>query len=327
MAAGGVSDTPPVTCRSMVSSSRETAEVILDWDFDTIAIHNISGGRSISFVTERIFTMNRDITQGRGQVVEELLNVFKSAERSYNPTVMANSPSYHNGVHGADVAQAFHYLCHPLWRNKRPNFTLFAASIFAAVLHDYDHLGVSNNFLASTGHPLATEYGSASVLEKHHCAAAFALMDQMVFGLDPRERKEFKKIVTQMILSTDLANHLNLITQVATLDGTSVDSLCLLLHGADLSSCARPWHVASRWTDRIMEEFFAQGDEERLRGFPTVSPMMDRNACNIPRVQMGFIDVIARPLIVMVVGTTGDHSNIIEELDKNRSIWSSISTE
>lgn len=41
-----------------------------------------------------------------------------------------------------------------------------------------------------------------------------------------------------------------------------------------------------KWTDRVMEEFFEQGDAEKDLGLP-LSPLCDRNATVIPESQVG----------------------------------------
>ena len=43
----------------------------------------------------------------------------------------------------------------------------------AQVVHDYGHVGLTNDFLAATSNPLALRYNDHSPLENHHCAAAF----------------------------------------------------------------------------------------------------------------------------------------------------------
>ncbi len=48
----------------------------------------------------------------------------------------------------------------------------------AAVIHDYDHRGVNNQFLVMAGDPLAILYNDVSPMENHHVAAAFTLMRQ-----------------------------------------------------------------------------------------------------------------------------------------------------
>lgn len=45
-----------------------------------------------------------------------------------------------------------------------------------------------------------------------------------------------------------------------------------------------------------MNEFFQQGDREKAAGLPT-SALMDRVTTKIPQAQLGFINVLVRPLL------------------------------
>ena len=55
----------------------------------------------------------------------------------------------------------------------------------------------------------------------------------------------------------------------------------------------RDLHV--RWTDRICEEFYEQGDEEAHLGLP-ISPFMDRSKPQLPKLQESFINHLVAPL-------------------------------
>ena len=48
-----------------------------------------------------------------------------------------------------------------------------AALYMAAICHDYDHPGVTNDFLIRTHDPLAIYYNDRSPLENHHAAGSF----------------------------------------------------------------------------------------------------------------------------------------------------------
>lgn len=69
----------------------------------------------------------------------------------------------------------------------------------------------------------------------------------------------------------------------------------MALHTADVSNPAKPLHLAQRWTEQVVEEFYAQGDRERELGLP-ISAFMDRTTGNVPKLQLGFIDFIVKPL-------------------------------
>ena len=46
------------------------------------------------------------------------------------------------------------------------------------MVHDYGHVGLTNDFLAATSDPLALQYNDHAPLENHHCAAAFSALQQ-----------------------------------------------------------------------------------------------------------------------------------------------------
>jgi hypothetical protein len=52
---------------------------------------------------------------------------------------------------------------------------LLLAAYLAAVVHDYQHTGVTNAFLVTVGHDLAVTYNDVQPHENHHIAAAWRL--------------------------------------------------------------------------------------------------------------------------------------------------------
>jgi len=58
-----------------------------------------------------------------------------------------------------------------------------------------------------------------------------------------------------------------------------------ILHCADLSNPSKPAHIYKEWVNRVMEEFFRQGDREKMLGVD-VSPMCDRNTVKIANAQV-----------------------------------------
>lgn len=76
-------------------------------------------------------------------------------------------------------------------------------------------------------------------------------------------------------------------------------ALSFILHAADISHPAKRWDVHRQWTDRLVEEFFRQGDREKELGL-TVSPLCDRNNTAVPDSQVGFINFIVSPTMQLV---------------------------
>ncbi len=55
-----------------------------------------------------------------------------------------------------------------------------------------------------------------------------------------------------------------------------------------------------RWANRVLEEFFLQGDQERAQGLP-VSPLMDRHTTSLAISQINFIEFVVAPLFHQVI--------------------------
>lgn len=58
-----------------------------------------------------------------------------------------------------------------------------------------------------------------------------------------------------------------------------------LVHCADLSNPTKPLPLYRQWTDRIMAEFFQQGDREREAGLD-ISPMCDKHTASVEKSQV-----------------------------------------
>lgn len=64
-------------------------------------------------------------------------------------------------------------LCHGgIIKSKAMDRPLMWGTYWAALVHDYEHGGLNNDFLIKTAHPLAITYSDQSPLEHHHVAAA-----------------------------------------------------------------------------------------------------------------------------------------------------------
>ena len=58
-----------------------------------------------------------------------------------------------------------------------------------------------------------------------------------------------------------------------------------MVHCADLSNPTKPLELYRQWCDRIMEEFYQQGDKEREAGLD-ISPMCDRHNSTVEKSQV-----------------------------------------
>jgi hypothetical protein len=81
------------------------------------------------------------------------------------------------------------------------------ALLIAALCHDLGHPGTNNAYHVNTGSVLALRYNDASVLESHHAAACFELLERsrLLAPLSGAQRAALRRTVIQAILSTDSA--------------------------------------------------------------------------------------------------------------------------
>lgn len=78
-----------------------------------------------------------------------------------------------------------------------------------------------------------------------------------------------------------------------------------------------------RWADRVLAEFFAQGDQERAAGQP-ISPLCDRETTKRPASQINFIEFIVAPLFAIVARIFPDIGEIMDNTVATRYFWQAL---
>ncbi|XP_015096523.2 3',5'-cyclic-AMP phosphodiesterase 4A isoform X1 [Vicugna pacos] len=302
------------------------------WGLNIFCVSDYARGRSLSCIMYTIF-QERDLLKKFRIPVDTMVTYMLTLEDHYHPDV-----AYHNSLHAADVLQSTHVLlATPALDAVFTDLEILAA-LFAAAIHDVDHPGVSNQFLINTNSELALMYNDESVLENHHLAVGFKLLQEdncdIFQNLSKRQRQSLRKMVIDMVLATDMSKHMTLLadlkTMVETKKVTSSGVLLLdnysdriqvlrnMVHCADLSNPTKPLELYRQWTDRIMAEFFQQGDRERERGME-ISPMCDKHTASVEKSQVGFIDYIVHPLWETWADLVHpDAQDILDTLEDNR---------
>ncbi|XP_055775060.1 cAMP-specific 3',5'-cyclic phosphodiesterase 4D-like isoform X1 [Salvelinus fontinalis] len=312
-------------------------EDVNKWGLNVFKVTQFSGNRPLTVMMHTIF-QERDLLKTFKIPLDTFITYLMTLEDHYHGDV-----AYHNNIHAADVTQSTHVLLStPALEAVFTDLEILAA-IFASAIHDVDHPGVSNQFLINTNSELALMYNDSSVLENHHLAVGFKLLQEencdIFQNLSKKQRQSLRKMVIDIVLATDMSKHMNLLadlkTMVETKKVTSSGVLLLdnysdriqvlqnMVHCADLSNPTKPLQLYRQWTDRIMEEFFTQGDRERERGME-ISPMCDKHNASVQKSQVGFIDYIVHPLWETWADLVHpDAQDILDTLEDNREWYQS----
>jgi len=147
-------------------------------------------------------------------------------------------------------------------------------------------------------------------------------------GLDIQ--KEIRRLVIESVLNTDQSKHFGLLTELKTKLGNNfpTDSiedrsliLSISLKTADGFKVIRERGVFFKWMENMFEEFFKQGDMEKVLELP-ITKFMDRENTNKEKAYSNFISVVCKPLFVTYLIMVND-SEIFEVihnegLEKNK---------
>nr|XP_043899868.1 cAMP-specific 3',5'-cyclic phosphodiesterase 4D-like isoform X3 [Solea senegalensis] len=313
-------------------------ENVNHWGLDIFKIAEFSGNRPLTVIMYSVF-QERDLLKTFKIPVDTFITFMMTLEDHYHADV-----AYHNNIHAADVVQSTHVLLStPALEAVFTDLEIMAA-LFASAIHDVDHPGVTNQFLINTSSELALMYNDTSVLENHHLAVGFKLLQEdncdIFQNLNKKLKDSLRKMVIDMVLATDMSKHMNFLADMKTMVETKkVTSLGVLLldnysdriqvlqnmvHCADLSNPTKPLELYRQWTDRIMVEFFTQGDRERDKGME-ISPMCDKQNASIEKTQVGFIDYIVHPLWETWADLVHpDAQDILDTLEDNREWYQSM---
>uniref|UniRef100_A0AAG5DWQ8 Phosphodiesterase n=1 Tax=Anopheles atroparvus TaxID=41427 RepID=A0AAG5DWQ8_ANOAO len=323
------------------------------WGVDIFRIGTLTGNRPLTAVAYTVF-QDRNIPRTLTIPPAVLLAFVSTVEDHY----VADNP-FHNSLHAADVTQSTHALLHSPALDGVFTPLEVCAALVAACIHDVDHPGLTNQFLINSSSELALMYNDESVLENHHLAVAFKLMQNddcnILRNLPKKQRATFRKMVIDMVLSTDMSKHMTLLADLKTMVETKkvaisgnqgptesrgsgggvllrlldsytdrIQVLQNLVHCADLSNPTKPLPLYRRWVRRLMEEFFRQGDRERAAGMD-VSPMCDRRSATVESSQVGFIDYIVHPLWeAWAELVRPDAQDILDRLEENRAYYQAL---
>lgn len=305
-------------------------------------IDDVSNEFSLDF-----FTLQE--TKGTNTMIKYMRNFFKQycvletfgcdevTFTNYLGNVYVNyyDNSYHNAIHAMDVVNSAGYMVSCGLLNKIPQFEILALLI-ASYAHDVGHPGVNQSFLIEIKSGEATIYNDKSILENMHSALAFKLLTKpnsdFTQNLSTADYKKFRKMVIEMILATDLAQHMMWFTKFKnSFDADELDLneesnrqllLNIIIKSADIGHGAKKLHLHKRFSRLIIEEFYEQGVLEASRGFP-VSKLCDKGE-KVAQSQKGFLNFLVVPMYEYLgrfLKSEKFDANILNSLRTNVKYW------
>lgn len=240
-----------------------------------------------------------------------LCNFLRSIEGDYH-----DNP-YHNNIHGADVIQSVHSILTGIDEKYFKISQLESFSILlAAAIHDVNHPGRNNSFQMNKRTDHAVRHNNKSVLENMHLASAFS----RIMGSSKDANLNFfefmskdqvaicRALIIDAVLHTDMSKHFSIFTEMKKFHMLKIETsektmgseiLPFILHLADISNPAKSLPTAVEWADRVLQEFFEQGDEEKELGLP-ISPQCCRSETKRAESQIGFIKYVVQPSFILL---------------------------
>jgi len=207
-------DTFPSPTSPILEEVERVLSTAYNWQFDAFKLSSVSGDRPLSALAFFLFH-EADLIKRFQLKAACLARFLRRIEDGYR----ANP--YHNKMHAADVLQTMHVLLHRggLVPGYADPLYLMACYI-AAIIHDYEHLGLTNDFLVNSAHELAILYNDKCPLENHHLAAAFSLLRRpglnFLSAMPKADFDKLRKLVIELVLATDMKSHFSIISHFST---------------------------------------------------------------------------------------------------------------
>jgi len=300
---------------------------ILWWNFDLFGFSLETSSKPLSTMFLYICVQMNFESTIPGINIQKLSSFILEVESNYG-----DNP-YHNFIHGADVLHSsFNFLQNSFLQENLDSVHRFTL-LFASAIHDYNHPGVSNDFLVNTGSKIATIYNDTSVLENWHISQAFSLLKKPKYNFFEKVEAPMKAIIRtdtiQAVLMTDMKRHgehvkeLQQIIEKRKSPSDLIDPKKLIsyaLHLSDLSHATKRFDIHMEWTRRLTNEFLAQGDKELELGMEP-GALFDRRKGNMEKGQIGFIDFIILPLWINWTTVIGAEDEWINQINVNKGEW------
>ncbi|GAB9464198.1 hypothetical protein Gpo141_00001638 [Globisporangium polare] len=274
--------------------ARGQDEPLEQWDMDTLALSSGDIGLLCSVVFRAYGFLESFRISG------EKFSAFTTNVANYyrgNP--------FHNFQHAFQVLLALHTMLRAECRKFFSGVEIFAMLI-AALCHDIDHPGNTNDFELKTLSPMALTHNDDAVLERHHCRVTFIILNhkstKILQHMDEARYKRVRQLIIYCILATDMAKHFEKCKALESLSRRQLNDkrqllMGILVHAADLSHQTLPFAQSCDWGFRLLDEFQNQARAEAEQGVTTdffMQGLESRRTRLI--VQLNYINYVVRPI-------------------------------
>mmetsp|Transcript_2652 Transcript_2652/g.10165 ORF Transcript_2652/g.10165 Transcript_2652/m.10165 type:complete len:861 (-) Transcript_2652:2457-5039(-) len=342
---GGKADRPPVysvydlkahPLDSLADDDRRKSVLAVfdridDWNFDVFVLSQLLGNHAMLISAWALF-QKHDLFREFKIPTDVFTNFFREVQEGYqmNP--------YHNAMHACDVMQITHAIIINGHMTEKMSKLDAMAAVLSSAVHDLDHPGLNNAYQVNSHSYLTTIYNDRSVLENHHCAQTFQIIRKdekynIFKTMSKGQQRDARLTMVGMIIATDMTNH----GKYVKLFNSRIESgsefkekddirvaLQIAIKMADVSNPSRPLYLYLQWTDKIIFEFFRQGDKEKDNGFP-ISPLMDRNTAVLSKGQIAFMQYVIVPMFNSFATVFPGMKFVMKHIENNKAYWESHS--
>lgn len=305
----------------VTSDIERLLETAHNWSWDSADLQNASGGHALSMLTH--WVMHTTGLMDKFMIDDcKLMAFLERVEVTYG------RHPYHNNQHAANVLQMMFKLITStgIYPDIIDSIGMLSC-IIAAVVHDLEHTGLTNEFLIATMHPLAIRHNDASPQEQHHVSRASVLMCESQYAFIGEDLwRMVRRAVIPMVLATDMKRHFSVMSEFETGSCGRIDKSMgnitqqMLIKISDMSHLTAPWNEHRLWVEKLEREYFLQGDAEVALGL-VVTPFMKRGGKGLSTSQVGFMDVVALPLFRAFSTVFPSCNHILLALQCNYDRW------
>lgn len=192
-----------------------------------------------------------------------VLQIVEHAQACYHMN------SYHNFQHACHVT----FNCAFMLKQVIPELSVIEklSLLYAALIHDIEHLGVPNATLINDMHPLAKRFHDQSVAEMNSLTVGLGLLESegnLLQAFNEEDRAIFRRNVIDIVLCTDVADTYKKRLMYFRIDDLSQEEtglntttpagrlllLCLIMRTCDISSGMQSHETFKAWAKNFFLE-------------------------------------------------------------------------